>query len=431
MRKSRRIVLPCVLVALLACTALAGVHAWLYAVPASRLAAGATYPEMPPDRFHHYIDWPVDHGDPARGTFRGFYLLSPGFFDGGEATFLLTDGQMELVGTSTDFGFFDAMLGGAPYVLIGVRGHAPTLLPEVHPGGKVDYASATRLYGSDQQVEDIEAVRRDMQRKGLLPKDGRINVFGASGAGVLAQQYVSRHGAHVRRLLLESTGAPDLSLHAGQPYSPDFAAFNPQAAQALAPWLQAHPAAKARVANVLYQQGRDEADPRAAQLRTAQVLADGGWVWTHELSPRRNLAVLAYMVQAPNSLMARVRWFELVGADLLPYDNGKRTNLLYELSSVAVGDLLDWHRRNHVPAKRFDIDRSFPREVLILKGHDDVVFADATSELIRAAYSNARVAYFTGGHRLQGEKLRATRVGFLQRGFAGIDVPPDVQPAAP
>lgn len=431
MRTPRRIVLSCVFIALLAAAALAGVHAWLHAVPTSRLAAGATYPEMPPDRFHHYIDLPVDHHDPARGTFHGFYLLSPGFFDGGDPTFLLTDGQMELVGTHTDFGFFDAMLGGAPYVLVGVRGHAPTLLPEVYPRGRIDYALATRLYGSDQLVDDIEAVRRDMQRKGLLPQDGRINVFGASGAGVLAQQYASKHAAHVRRLLLESTGAPDLSLRAGQPYSPDFTAFNPQAARVLTPWLQAHPGAKARVANVLYQQGRDDADPRAAQLRTVQALADGGWLWTHELSPRRNLAALAYMVQAPESLMARVRWFELVGSDLLRYDSGQRTNLLYELSSVAVADLLDWHRRTGIAPKRFDIDRGFPGEVLILKGRDDVVFGDESSELIRAAYPNARLLHLAGGHRMQGETLRMLRIGFLQRGFAGIEVAPDIQPVAP
>ena len=52
---------------------------------------------------------------------------------------------MELVDLDPDFDFFEAMLGGASYVLIGVRGHAPTLLPEVYRDGKVDHEQAMRL----------------------------------------------------------------------------------------------------------------------------------------------------------------------------------------------------------------------------------------------------------------------------------------------
>jgi hypothetical protein len=152
----------------------------------SGFSQGAVYAEMPADMRHRYIDLPLDHGDPSLGTFRGYYLLSPRFTPSQSLTFVLTDGQMELVSTKTDFGFFDALFGDVPYVLIGVRGQAPTLLPEVYSNGAIDYARAMKLYGSDQQIEDIEAVRQDMQRKGLLPSDGRINVFGASGAGVLA-----------------------------------------------------------------------------------------------------------------------------------------------------------------------------------------------------------------------------------------------------
>ncbi len=420
-----------VLAAGLACAVLAGVHAWMYRTPGARLAAGETYPDMREDASHHYIDLPVDHADLARGTLRGFYLLSPGFRKGGDVTFLLTDGQMELVDLDPDFDFFEAMLGGASYVLIGVRGHAPTLLPEVYQDGKVDHAQAMRLYGSDQQVGDIEAVRLDMLRKGLLPADGRINVFGASGAGVLAQQYVSAHGAHVRRLLLESTGAPDLSQRAGQAYSPDFANYNPMAAKALAPWLQAHPSARARVANVLYQQGRDAADPRAAQLRAARGLAGGRWLWTYELSPRRNLGMLAYIVRAPSSLMARVRWFELVGADLVRYQRNDRFNLLYELSTVALDDMLAWHRRHRIAPMRFEIDRRFAGDVLIIKGRQDVVFDDASSELLRAAYPHARLLYVAGGHRLIGDEYRTVRLGFLQGGFAGADAASLAYPAKP
>lgn len=425
----KRATLIVALFLLLACVSFGAAHSWLYAVPHERLAADGVYSQMPKDRFHRRIKLPVDHNDLERGTFNSFYLLSPGYFEHEKdnVTFLLTDGQMELVGTKTDFSFFNEVLGGVPYVLIAVRGHAPNFLPETFHNGKSDYAQAMKLYGSDQQVEDIEAVRREMVRNGLLPEHGRINVFGASGAGVLAQQYVSKYQSHVQRLILESTGAPDLALRADLPYSPDLQDFNPQTAKVIAPWLQHHPSDKARVANVLYQQGRSASEPRTAQLLIAQDLAKGGWLLKYELSPRSNLAFLNYIVKAPKSLMARVRWFELVGADLMRYNTSERTNLLYEISLVTLSDLLDWHRRNHIAPKRFDIDRSFPGETLIIKGTNDVVFGDTVSELLRNAYPNARLLYFRDGHRLQARKAhyRAIRTRFLERGFMGLDAQPE------
>lgn len=329
---------------------------------------------------------------------------------------------MELVGTDTDFGFFDALFGDVPYVLIGVRGQAPTFLPEVNPNGATDYALAMKLYGSDQQIEDIEAVRRDMQRRRLLPADGRINVFGASGAGVLAQQYVSAHGNHVNGLLLESTGAPDLALEAGLPYSPRFRDFNPTADRLLTTYLTEHPSQRAALADVLYQLGRSNPDPRAAQLLTLKDLNDGALLTKYQLKPMYNLWLLNYMIKTPKSLMARVRWFELVGADLVRYDPRSGTNLLYDVSQVALSDVLDWHRRNNIAPKRFSINRSFPGEVLILKGRDDVVFGDAINERLRDAYPDAHLLFFEDGHRLQRDSAgyRAIRQAFLSSGFDAV-----------
>lgn len=421
-----RVLVP-LLALLLACALLAALHAHVYAVPSTRLAPGATYADMPADGRHRYIDLPLDHQNPGLGRFRGFYLLSPHFRPGADVVFVLTDGQMELVGTDTDFGFFDGLFGDVPYVLIGVRGQDPGFLPEVYPNGAIDYALAMKLYGSSQQVEDIEAVRRDMQRRGLLPAGGRINVFGASGAGVLAQQYVSKYGSHVHRLLLESTGAPDLAAAAGLPYSPPFRDFNPAGDRLLTAYLARHPSRRAALANVLYQQGRSEPDPKAAQLRTLADLGDGAFLAKYELKPTNNLWLLSYIVQAPASLMARVRWFELVGYDLMRYDPRGGSNLLYDMSEVAIADVLDWHRRHHVVPQPIAIDRRFPGEVLILKGHDDVVFGDGINTRLRDAYPNARLLFFDDGHRLQRRPAtyRAIRTTFLSGGFAAVQAPHD------
>jgi pimeloyl-ACP methyl ester carboxylesterase len=125
------------------------------------------------------------------------------------------------------------------------------------------------------------------------------------------------------------------------------------------------------------------------------------------------------MIKTPKSLMARVRWFELVGGDLVRYKPDDGTNLLYDISQVAVSDVLDWHLRNHVAPKRFAIDRGFSGEVLILKGRDDVVFGDAINQRLRDAYQDSRLLFFDDGHRLQHDPTgyRAIRQAFLTGGF--------------
>lgn len=433
MTRKRRVALALLLSLLLAGAALVALHAHLYVVPASRLAPGATYADMPADARHHYLDLPLDHADPARGSFRGFYLLSRVLSPGQPLTFVLTDGQMELVGLNTDFGFFDALFGDTAYVLIGVRGQAPTLLPEVYVDGRVDAAQALRLYGSAQQVEDIEAVRRDLQRQGLLPADGRIRVFGASGAGVLAQQYVSAHGDRVERLLLESTGAPDIAHAAGRPYSPPLQDFNPGAVPLLASHLAQHPDQRAAIALLLYQQGRSAPDPRAAQRRTLEALRAGMPLLAYQWKPQQNLALLDYLVKSPQSLMARVRWFELVGPDLMAYDPALGSNLLYDLSQRTLSDLLAWHREHHLTPQRLTMDRRYAGEVLILKGRDDVVFDDDINRRLRDAYPDARLLFVQDGHRLQRDPAgyRAVRQAFLGGGFAALDRLPPLTTRSP
>lgn len=394
-------------------------HFDFYKIPKIRLALNATYSEMQEGSFHHYINFQVDYKDASQGQFRGFYLFSPYFYESKNITFLLTDGQMELVSTRTDFSFFEEVLGQSSYVLIGVRGHSPTLLPEVYTNGEVNYKAAINLYNSDQQVEDIEQVRLDLIKKGTLTKNSKINIFGASGAGVLAQQYISKYGENVNRVILESTGAPDLSNKLGVKYSPDFKDFNPKANSILSSFLNENPSDKPSICNILYQQGRTEKSPKEAQLKTVKELQNGSWILKYKFKPINNLAVLNYMIKSPQSLAARVRWFELVGNDLMKYNSKKETNLLYEFSVKAISGILDYHKAKNISPKKFVINRDFSGEVLILKGTEDVVFGDIVSKEIQKSYPNAKLLFFKDGHRMQDNKAKYTniRTAFLANGF--------------
>jgi pimeloyl-ACP methyl ester carboxylesterase len=395
-------------------------HLDLYSIPDTRLALDGTYLEMSEDPFRKYINLQVDHNDPSKGQFRGFYLLSPHFYDSKNITFVLTDGQMELVTTRTNFGFFEELLGPGSYVLMGVRGHSPTYLPEVYKDGMVDIGAALNLYSSAQQIEDIEQVRLEMVRNGTLEPGRKINIFGASGAGVLAQQYVSKYGTNVERVLLESTGAPDLSRASGIKYSPDLKDFNPDAAALLEEILQTGSVDRSAIANILYQLGRTSMTPRESQISLLAEVKNGSWMLRYRFDPKYNVSVLNYLIKSPRMITARVRWFELVGQDLLEYDAEKGIDLLYEISREPLTDLVDFYRKNGQLSLGLSVKRDFPGEVLVLKGTEDVVFSDEISQKLQQAYPNARLLLFRDGHRMQNdkEKYRELRVSFFDKGFA-------------
>lgn len=418
--KKKKILFAALVILAVIAGVLVYLHDDFYKIPISRIGLTESYAEMPEDRFHHYINLPIDHNQTASGSFRGFYQLSPNFYKSKNITFLLTDGQMELVSTKTDFHFFENVLRGSSYVLIGVRGHSPTLFPEVYKDGKVDYAMATKLFDSDQQVEDIELVRLDLIKKGILGKDDKINIFGASGAGILAQQYISKYGSKVNRVILESTGAPDLSEKFDLKYSPNFNNYNPEAANILDDILRQYSIDKQSLSNILYQMGRSEKSPKEAQIKLLEEIKNGGSLFSYKFTPITNLEILDYMIKPPQEIAARVRWFEIVGYDLLRYDSQKETNLLYEFSLKVISDLLEYHKNNNIPVKKFDLKRSeFLGEVLILKGTEDVVFSDEINQKIQQSYPNSKLLFFKDGHKMQNdtEKYIHIRNTFLNQGF--------------
>jgi len=392
--------------------------------PASRLALDATYSAMPPDARHRYLNLPLDYGDSASALFRDFYIVSPHFQAGGPVVFFLTDGQMELVSPSPDFEFFEAELPGLSYVLIGHRGHAPTLFPEVYQNGKADLRRAMNLYGSAQRVEDIERVRRDMVQQRMLPPDGRIMIFAASGAGVLAQQYLDRYGDHVSRVLLASTGAPDLARERGWDYARSFAEFDSASAAALGEVIRTRAVSPASLTYLLFQLGREGTNGRVAQRRVLRGLLGHNtlpcfWYWMH---PSLNWSLGSFILRAPAADAAKVRMYELLGADLQRYGTAPRpgASLMYPWTSR----LLAGYLAGNVAVPELRIDRSrYKGEVLVISGLDDVVFAPGIGKAIAAAYPDGRFLVVRGGHRLEQDRgyQTAVRSAFFVHGLHAPD----------
>lgn len=401
----------------------------LVAVPAVRLAAGAAYPEMPADATHRYLRLPLDHRDPAKGAFAGFYILSPRFAPSRDVVFVLTDGQQELVDTQPDMEWFTDRLGSLPYVLIGGRGHAPTLLPEVYgKNGALDYAAAMNLYGSEQQVEDIESVRRDMAAKGLLPPGGKIDLYGGSGGGVLVQQYLANYGRNVRRALIESSGAPDLVRQRGESFSRGLAESDPRAGELFASIVARCGGTDPGLAFMLGRLSQESLDGQALVRSLLEDLAAGslrGWLrrLRYALVPGQNWKLARFLMGLPAEDAVKVRMYELLGADLKRYASAspRQVNLTYEWCHDMLNDFIKAGSTGAIAPPKFSLDRrSFAGEVLVFAGARDSVFGSERGLWISGAYPHSRFALFDDVHRLgrYPDYYRRFREAFFTKGLA-------------
>lgn len=380
-------------------------YAAFMAPPTSRLQAGAHYPAMPPDEHHFYIELPLDYADPTLGTFTDFYLLSPNFQPGSNAVFLLFDNQQEAVGLATkpaDFAYYDTLIGAdVPYVLIGNRGVSPTLFPEAfNNDGTINYPRAVQLYGSQAQIQDIEAVRQDMLKKGLLPPDGTIMVMGGSGGGVLVQQYLEQYGQHVSRALLMSTGAPDLAAQHNLSFSKNLYEIDRALAEryfALRQQGNTDPA----LAWLLFRVGL------AGQIDTQAAILDSvshPWLPTgklaylqHWLMPINNFSMVRVMLASSQTLEVRVRIWELTGDALSTYNprSIEEVNLLYESMAPLLSGFRDAYQKGEITAAPLTINRSrYQGEVLVWANVGDQDFGMSRAQFIVAAYPHARLAVF-------------------------------------
>jgi hypothetical protein len=378
------------------------------AVPTTRLAADSYYPEMPPDSHHHYLQLPIDHNDPTRGNFTDFYILSPNFKSGENVIFWLFDNQQEAVGminSSRDFEDFENNLGGLSYVLIGNRGVNPTLFPEVYNrDGSINYALAIQLYGSAQQIEDIEAVRQDMQKQGLLLPDGRIMLYAGSGGGFLVQQYLDKYGSHVSRALIEFSGAPDLARQHNVTFASNLYESNPDAANTY--FALSQKGSRPSLAFTMFKlglEGDKDSQTRIAKSQTEEATLKDKYLYFEKwINPPCNFPFVNFIISFPSEVEVKVRIYELIGADLLEYhpSSPREVNLMYEWTDIVIADFLKANADGKISTPYFSLNRSnYTGEIMVWSGTGDQDFNRQMGSWISNSYPHSRQAIFNDAHK--------------------------------
>ncbi len=408
-----------------------GVYGWheykvFNAVPISRLAAGSNYPEMPPDEYHHYLQIPIDHNNPSLGNFTDFYLFNPEFKAKDNVVFWLCDNQQEAVGLRDSWEEFDANLGGLSYVLMGNRGVYPTLFPEVfNEDGSINYTLAMTLYGSNEQIDDIEAIRQDMQNKGLLPENGKIMVYGRSGGGVLVQQYLDKYGDHVSRALIEASGSPNQARVHNTTFMKNTYTSNPRLASSYFALSQKGDAAPS-MAFMLYmigQGGDTELQKKIANSKIESLsLVDRLTYLKNWLVPSNNFPLVCLLFNAPRELEVKVRLYELIADDLEDYSPASHQEVClgYEWAKVLLVDFIDARKEGSIHTMQISPNHSSYRgEVMVWSGTADQVFSVEMGQWLSDAYPNSRLAVFNDSHQFQRDQdyYRDFRRAFFTAGL--------------
>ncbi len=138
------------------------------------------------------------------------------------------------------------------------------------------------------------------------------------------------------------------------------------------------------------------------------------YAW-HWLRPGLNWPLSRTLLRLPAADAAKVRIYELLGADLRSGTYGYDLPL-YVWSRQVLQDFL----REDAPLPDLRLQRSGYRgEVLVISGREDGVFSPAIGQAIASAYPDAGFLLVPGGHRLESDRgyQHAVRRAFLLHGL--------------
>lgn len=136
---------------------------------------------------------PVSYQNPDGETFLLYYELCSDFDESRPTVIIPTDAQRSL----SQVGWADKykeMFELEEYntVTFEYRGMYASGIPEVSNPG-LDWSRAYQILNSDNAVEDIERIRRD------LMGDRQVFILGGSGTAMMGLKYISRYPQNVKK----------------------------------------------------------------------------------------------------------------------------------------------------------------------------------------------------------------------------------------
>jgi pimeloyl-ACP methyl ester carboxylesterase len=137
---------------------------------------------------------PVDYSNPKLGLTTIYYELGDIFLVKKPTVFIISDAQQFYVKKGSVKQLQNSLFDSTFNVvgIIGRNNNDVLKNSVIDYKGNINWTYAYNIFTWQQYVNDIDAVR-----KKLLGRNGRINLYGQSGGGLLAHQYLSVYGKFV------------------------------------------------------------------------------------------------------------------------------------------------------------------------------------------------------------------------------------------
>jgi pimeloyl-ACP methyl ester carboxylesterase len=146
------------------------------------------------DVTHRYISVPLMYAHPELGNFQLYYETNSDFNPLKKTLFVLHDGQQHVSAAGTPDEYKKKYQLDMNVVCMEHRGMPCSRVQYVFTENGVDWRKAYDVFRSENVVEDIDRIRVD-----LLGGNGKIFLWGRSGGGILACQYLAGHSQYVDR----------------------------------------------------------------------------------------------------------------------------------------------------------------------------------------------------------------------------------------
>ena len=185
-------------------------HAIVVCSIAMGWGAGATYGQTP--SLSRTINVPLDYQQPKLGRAPLSFEFGAPYDKSKLTVFIIADGQQFYVRQGAVAEFQKELFGDA-FNVVGIVTRGTTqefIKASLDANKQPDWASAWRIFNSQQWIEDIESVRRE-----VVGEKGKILLYGRSGGAYLVHQYLAKYGSHVQRAFTQSAVNPTLNHELG------------------------------------------------------------------------------------------------------------------------------------------------------------------------------------------------------------------------
>ncbi|MDQ3803041.1 MAG: hypothetical protein M3416_04200 [Acidobacteriota bacterium] len=352
---------------------------------------------LQPPALGRTIKVPLDHRAPNLGDAPLYYEFGAPYDRSKPVVFVVADGQQFYVRRGAVAQLQKSLFGDA-FNVVGIvaRGATPEFIKAALDGaGQPDWLKAWRIFNSEQWVNDIEAVRRN-----ILGSRGKVLLYGRSGGAYLVHQYLTRYGRHVERAFTQSPVNPFINRELGiaiDRFWEEVGAQDRSLQPALKKVLERRPDERLRILITLQRQHffvPAEKLP-AARAELIRALANDDAPYYERARKEYQVDDIMKMHESAESIQQVVRVFELIyPSGAFRRLGGEAVYPLLETQHHFLRPLINLSEAGRIPAPTFDFSAAHRAdvEVFILAGRWDEAVDYRTS--IALAYSYPRQRLF-------------------------------------